>query len=696
MRFLFWLPLALAAANVEIPSSLDGAKQPALVDLPPAGSGPAPLLVHLHSWSSRFDTSNNFEEIRAEARRRGWAFVSPDFRGVNDHPEACGSELAVQDVLDAVEWVKSQTRIDERRIYLAGSSGGGYMALMMAGRAPQVWAAVSAWVPISDLAAWHAFSVQQKTRYAKMIEGCFGAAPTHGNAAQQVRRRSPVHFLHLAQGLPLDIQTGIRDGHDGSVPVSHSLEAFNAVARPADRVPAADIAALTRDGRVPARLAMKIDEARAKPALFRRASGAARVTVFDGAHEADFAAAVRWLETHRQPEAAIVTALQNDQLLPRGSTLPRPATRGPGTLQVRVNAGPWQTAMPQLAPGGPYAIDFRLGSVTVRRTGILVGDIYLLAGQSNMVGRAPLVDPAPADPRIRVLTPEDTWAIARDPIHEAIPRDGRIIGIGLALPFAKEMLRRTGIPVALVPCAIGGTSLEQWSPTRRSALRRSLYGNFVARAQLAGRAKAVLWYQGEADAGKLETAATYAERFGALVRQMRADLGDPQLPVYYAQLARNVVPPAQSPGWDIVREAQRTGEAALAPGGMVATADLPLTDPIHLDRAALETLGRRFAQRMLDGPAPALASAQWEGANRLRLRFTKKLKSPGPRVHGFELAEPGVFHAFLDGGDAVLLVGPTKSRELYYCRGVNPVCELTDATGQALPAFGPVPVPPRP
>jgi poly(3-hydroxybutyrate) depolymerase len=577
MHVLLWLALA---AEVEIRSTLDGARQPAVVDLP-AAAGPVPLLVHLHSWSSRYNTSNNFDEIRAEAARRGWAFVSPDFRGVNDHPEACGSELAVQDVLDAVEWMKGQTKIDERRIYLAGSSGGGYMALMMAGRAPGVWAAVSAWVPISDLAAWHAFSSGRKSRYAQMMEGCFGNVPTHGNAAQQYRRRSPVHFLHLARGLPLDIQTGIRDGHDGAVPVSHSLLAFNAVAAAVDRVPAADIETMTRTAAVPARWARKIDEPRAKPVLFRRASGAARVTIFEGGHEADFATAVRWLETHRQPETAIVTALQDDQLLPRDATgfalVPAPVTRGAGSFMVRVNGGAWQAAMPKLATGGPYAIEFRLGATTVRRTGILVGDIYLLAGQSNMVGRAPMVDPAPPDARVRVLTPEDTWAVAKDPIHEAIPRDGRVIGIGLALPFAKEMVRRTNVPVALVPCAIGGTSLEQWSPARRGDLRRSLYGNLLARAQAAGPAKAVLWYQGEADASQMATANSYAERFQAFVRQLRADLKQPELPFYYAQLGRNVVAPAQAPGWDTVREAQRVSESALAPGGLVATVDLPLT-----------------------------------------------------------------------------------------------------------------------
>lgn len=689
----------LSAENVELRSSLDGAAQPAIVDLPEA-SGPVPLLVHLHSWSSRFDTSNNFAEIRAEAKQRGWALISPDFRGMNDHPEACGSELAVQDVLDAVEWVKKRRPIDERRIYLAGSSGGGYMALMMAGRAPQVWAAVSAFVPITDLAAWHAFSKEKDSRYWKMMEACFGGyPPTHGFALQQYRRRSPVHFLRLVRGaLPIDIETGIQDGHSGSVPVSHTLRAFNELAAPADRISDADIDEITVSAKVPARLAARVDENRLKPVLFRRSSGSARVTIFDGGHEADFPAAVRWLEQHKQSDTAIVTSLQNDQLLPRDATgkaeLPAPAVRGAGRLEVRVNGGAWQTAMPKLATGGPYTVEFRLGSASVRRTGILVGDLYVLAGQSNMVGRAPLVDIAPPDPRVHMLTPEDTWTVARDPVHEALLRDGRIIGIGLGLPFAKEMVRRTGVPVGLVPCAVGGTSLAQWSPDLRGQLRRSLYGNFLARAKMAGPAKAILWYQGEADASAMDTANTYAQRFQSLVRTMRADLGQPALPFYWAQLSRYVIEKGYE-GWDTVREAQRLSEAALQPAGMIATIDATLTDPIHLDRAALETAGKRFALRILDGPGPALASAEWEGPGRLRLHFTKRVSAPGRRIYGFDLDRTSVLQAAQEAstGDILLTVAgvkPGDGRSLYYCRGLNPVCELADAGGQALPAFGPV------
>ena len=314
-----------------------------------------------------------------------------------------------------------------------------------------------------------------------------------------------------------------------------------------------------------------------------------------------------------------------------------------------------------------------------------------------MVGRAPLVDPAPSDARIRMLTPEDTWTVAKDPIHEALPRDGRVVGIGLSLTFAKEMLRRTGVPIGLIPCAVGGTSLAQWSPELRGTqFRRSLYGNFLERARMAGSAKAILWYQGEADASALDTANSYAQRFQALVQTMRTDLAQPQLPFYYAQLSRHVIDKGYE-GWDALREAQRLSEAPLQPAGMVATVDLTLTDPIHLDRSSLEILGKRFVARILDGPAPALVTAKWERPGRLRLHFTRRLVGPlpGARIHGFDFDRTAVLQAVQEAatGDILLSVGPVtagEDRALYYCRGLNPVCALGDARGQAMAAFGPV------
>ena len=191
----------LGVLEVNIVSSADQTAQPAKMFVPKIDSGePIPLLVVLHSWSAGYTQKDPFLPCLAECRKRNWAMIHPDFRGPNVRPEACGSDLAVHDVLDAVEFMMAQTKIDPTRIYLVGVSGGGHMALLMAGRAPGVWAAVSAWVPISDVAAWHAERTVRggdEDKYRIHMQQVCGGAPGSSDAVdQQFRHRSPPDVSH--------------------------------------------------------------------------------------------------------------------------------------------------------------------------------------------------------------------------------------------------------------------------------------------------------------------------------------------------------------------------------------------------------------------------------------------------------------------------------------------------------------------
>jgi acetyl esterase/lipase len=155
--------LPLPRRRVAIRSSMDGSMQASYVLWPAdvdTTDDPRPLVVTLHSWSANVEQRNI--ALERLALERGWLVLAPDFRGVNDRPEACGSPLAQQDILDAVAWMQENYRVDSSRIYLTGSSGGGHMTLLMAGRHPERWSAVSAWVPITDLAAWHTRHVDEE------------------------------------------------------------------------------------------------------------------------------------------------------------------------------------------------------------------------------------------------------------------------------------------------------------------------------------------------------------------------------------------------------------------------------------------------------------------------------------------------------------------------------------------------------
>lgn len=277
--------------------------QPAMFYVPPAaapGGTAAPLLVALHTWSDGYDQATGAEYLRA-CRERGWVLIHPHFRGPNRRPEACASEQVVQDVLDAVAFAREQAQVDERRIYLTGVSGGGHLSLVMAHRAPQLWAGVSAWVPISDLAAWHRECRAAGREYARDLEGVCGGPPGTPTADAEYHRRSPLFFLAAARGLPVDLNAGIHDGHTGSVPVSHTLHAWNALAAangcPDQQFAAAAIDQICRERRVPAALAAapESDPERRHPVLLRRMAGAARVTLFEGGHEGDVDAALAWL-----------------------------------------------------------------------------------------------------------------------------------------------------------------------------------------------------------------------------------------------------------------------------------------------------------------------------------------------------------------------------------------------------------------
>ena len=292
--------------EIKYPSKADNTRQPALFYAPAVRGEPRPLLVGLHSWSSDYKQTMSVPYAKWCIEKK-WNFIHPNFRGPNRRPAATGSELVVKDILSAVDFAKKNAAVDETRIFLVGASGGGYAALLMAGRAPEVWAGVSAWVPISDLTKWHAETTKRKLKYARDIELSLGGKPLPGTkAAAEARKRSAITYLARAKGVALDINAGINDGHSGSVPISHTLEAFNLLAAEKDRLSVKQISEFTRTAKVPATLEYSLPTDKtygAKRVLFRRHSGAARVTIFQGGHELIPEAALQWLAKQKRMRA---------------------------------------------------------------------------------------------------------------------------------------------------------------------------------------------------------------------------------------------------------------------------------------------------------------------------------------------------------------------------------------------------------
>ncbi|MFK7778369.1 MAG: prolyl oligopeptidase family serine peptidase [Gimesia sp.] len=287
--------------SIKVKSSLDQSLQPSLISVPEtAKTTPTPLFVFLHSWSGNYKQSN--AKWQDEAEKRGWIYLHPNFRGANKHPEACGSRLARQDILDAIEYMIQNYNVDQSRIYLAGTSGGGHMTMLMAGHYPDRFSAASAWVGISDLADWYRFHVKEGVpqNYAKMIlKSLQGKPGTSSKIDAEYRDRSPLYWIENATSLPLDLNAGVTDGKTGSVPFAHTIRAFNVLAKQnqTTSVSKEEIKQLWDDGtlKLPEPTDQAIDETYDCDIHLRRNSRLARVTIFEGGHEGLPQPACEWL-----------------------------------------------------------------------------------------------------------------------------------------------------------------------------------------------------------------------------------------------------------------------------------------------------------------------------------------------------------------------------------------------------------------
>jgi len=201
--------------EILVKSTLDSSMQPSLF-YKSASNEKRPLLVGLHTWS--YDRFNQIENMVPYAEKYDFNLLLPEFRGSNltTNPiltEACGSELAKQDIKDAIDYVVANENADGDNVFLLGQSGGGHMALLMAGFCPEYFKAIGAYVSITDLEKWS----NQNMSYRDHILACCS------NDADEMKKRSPMTYVDTIAKANLKIFHG---KFDRSVPVSHSLELY--------------------------------------------------------------------------------------------------------------------------------------------------------------------------------------------------------------------------------------------------------------------------------------------------------------------------------------------------------------------------------------------------------------------------------------------------------------------------------------
>jgi len=296
-----------ARHTIHVRSTLDGHRQPCLF-IPSGDEGQRPLLVYLHPWRHGYDfDSTPWQE---EASKRGWHFLAPHFRGPNRRPHACASRFARQDVLDAVDWACAKHDVDTARVYLGGCSGGGHMGLVMAAETPDRWAAVSAWCPIVDLAAFHAECLGMDAKAYRHVEKVAGGAPgSSPEVDRELHYRSPVFHMAKAANLPVEIAHGIHDGQPRGIGVQHSVWAFNALAAALGEHSVTDAELQLILERQFSKLTDRTDPSDrsdrtfGRTVYFRRTAGPSRLSIFDGGHEDLPGAACAWFDAHSRSES---------------------------------------------------------------------------------------------------------------------------------------------------------------------------------------------------------------------------------------------------------------------------------------------------------------------------------------------------------------------------------------------------------
>ncbi|MFN7936569.1 MAG: sialate O-acetylesterase [Bryobacteraceae bacterium] len=410
------------------------------------------------------------------------------------------------------------------------------------------------------------------------------------------------------------------------------------------------------------------------------------------------------------------------------------------TAAGKIAANKWSAKI-DLPTGGPYRLEVRANNITQSVNNILVGDLWVLAGQSNMEGVGDLVNVEPPNGLIHSFNQSDEWVLAEEPLHLLVGATDKVHwrrtkegvaeryegqrlmdyianrkkGAGLGLPFAAAMVRYTGVPIGLVPCAHGGTSMDQWNPALKDQAGDSLYGATIRRVKLlGGKVRGILWYQGESDASP-KAAPVFQDKFEKLIEAFRSDFGQPDLPFYYVQIGRFVNYSNQDQ-WNAVQQSQLQVESKLKRVGMVPAIDLSLDDGIHVGTQDLKRLGKRLANlacfenfprnstcpQLFRGPRPG--TAKFSG-NVLRVAFHSvngKLVSTG-RISGFSIHDsngtmlPAIFKAEVNPAspNEVLLYlnsPPPEGATLRYGAGKDPYVNVRDQADMAVPVFGPMPI----
>jgi hypothetical protein len=259
--------------------------------------------------------------------------------------------------------------------------------------------------------------------------------------------------------------------------------------------------------------------------------------------------------------------------------------------------GSWKVMLPSFEAGGPYSMTITAGEQTIDYDDILVGDIYMISGQSNMEWPLNSADGGAAEASSANFTdirefkiPKATAEKISDKLSNGSWRKavsgsaGAFSAVGYY--FAKKLHEEIDVPIGLINNSYGGARIEAFmsedmlgfdetdiilangQPERQPTL---IYNKMV-HPILPFAYKGVLWYQAESNGDSMDDALEYGELFKTMISSWRDSLGLGDLPFLWVQLPNFGNPVGDIPStWDawpqlraqqsLALELPNTGEA---------------------------------------------------------------------------------------------------------------------------------------
>ena len=311
------------------------------------------------------------------------------------------------------------------------------------------------------------------------------------------------------------------------------------------------------------------------------------------------------------------------------------------TTQSNVE-GKWRLLVETPSYGGPYTVTLNDGDDAVQLRNVMIGEVWLCSGQSNM---NMTMEGSYNDPVLGAL---DAVVTAENPAIRMFMMAGKLVGepqtgcVGswkeassesvphfsaTAYYFARKLHQVLQIPVGIICAAYGGSRVEAWTSAEGIAPYKGnpgvhneciLYNGMIH--PIAGYGiRGCLWYQGEAN---MDEPDLYIDLFPAMVADWRRHWNIGDFPFYYAQITPFNYNKGEGKGRNsaYLREAQLKCLDLIPASGMITLMDVGDNRTIHPmekeavgNRFAYMALGRTYEKKGFPTTGPLYKSMQIEG-----------------------------------------------------------------------------------